>query len=478
MSTNTQTIEFEQHPEQLVVLAWRNIAPLVAFAEAAGLLGAAFISSVIYYSIAYGQTVSTKGDLSFETTVTIFYVLVRILRGDYAYSVYIASSGNLGRICRAWFLAFLAVLAAVFLLKVGSELSRGMAFSLFFVGPIVLSLLQRLLASLCLSACKSGLLAVRRIFVIGGSNEVEDFRSNANRARFGQAIIGSYVLGDGSDPDEESQRITRAVAAARRVNPNDILIALPLGDHARIQGLVEACKVIPASIHLGADLLLKKYPALRTVRAGDTASLELVREPLTPAEQIAKRCFDVMVAILALVLLSPLFAVVAILIKLDSSGPVFFRQDRHCYNRRRFKIFKFRTMYSAGPSDTFVQAKRDDPRITPIGAWLRRTNIDELPQLINVLIGDMSIVGPRPHAVEHDEDFEKRIAYYSRRHNIKPGITGWAQVNGLRGETDTDEKMRARVEHDLAYLDHWSLLFDLKIVLLTFISPRAYHNAV
>jgi len=234
---------------------------------------------------------------------------------------------------------------------------------------------------------------------------------------------------------------------------------------------------MPASIHLGADRLLKIYPALRTVRAGDSASLELVREPLTYLEQLAKRSIDVVLSCAALVLLAPVFAAVAIAVKLTSAGPVFYRQARHCYNRQRFSIFKFRTMYHTGANIPFRQATRNDPRITPVGAWLRRTNLDELPQLINVLTGDMSIVGPRPHPVAHDEDFEQRIASYARRHNIKPGITGWAQVNGLRGETDTDEKMRARIEHDLTYVDHWSMLLDLKIIILTVVSPKAYRNA-
>ena len=268
-----------------------------------------------------------------------------------------------------------------------------------------------------------------------------------------------------------------AVDRARNCAPDTILVVLPLGEHARIQTVVDSFKVVPASIQLGADLLLERYPALRTLRMGDTASLELVREPLTPVEQLAKRIFDLAVAGTALVLLSPLFLAVAILIKWTSSGSVFYRQERHCYNRDRFRIYKFRTMYDQGTEPAFRQATRNDPRITPIGGWLRRTNIDELPQLLNVLFGDMSIVGPRPHAIAHDEDFEQRITHYSRRHNIKPGITGWAQVNGYRGETDTDDKMRARIEHDLTYLDHWSLLFDIKIIALTVLSSKAYRNA-
>jgi lipopolysaccharide/colanic/teichoic acid biosynthesis glycosyltransferase len=162
---------------------------------------------------------------------------------------------------------------------------------------------------------------------------------------------------------------------------------------------------------------------------------------------------------------------------LESRGNVFFWQKRHGYNNTTIEVVKFRTMYETDDDNCFVQAKPADGRVTHVGRLLRRTNIDELPQLFNVLIGNMSIVGPRPHATAHNEMFEGRILPFSRRHNIKPGITGWAQVNGHRGETDTLEKMQRRVEHDLYYIDNWSFLLDMKIILLTLFSKRAYINA-
>jgi exopolysaccharide biosynthesis polyprenyl glycosylphosphotransferase len=186
----------------------------------------------------------------------------------------------------------------------------------------------------------------------------------------------------------------------------------------------------------------------------------------------------VIVAGAALVALAPVLASIALLIRLDSRGPVFFRQRRYGFNQQMFRIIKFRTMTTLDDGDIVRQACRNDRRITPIGRWLRRWNIDELPQLINVLRGDMSLVGPRPHALSHDREFEQRIALYARRHNVKPGMTGWAQVNGLRGEIDTEEKLRRRIECDLYYIDNWSLLFDLKILLYTVFSRSAYRNAV
>jgi len=190
-----------------------------------------------------------------------------------------------------------------------------------------------------------------------------------------------------------------------------------------------------------------------------------------------KRAFDLGAAIAGLILLSPLFLIVALAIRLDSDGPVFFRQQRHGRNGQTISVFKFRSMGVMEQGDEFRQVRRNDPRVTRVGRVLRRTNIDELPQLLNVLAGDMSIVGPRPHAIAHNRMFDKAIPPFSRRQAVKPGITGWAQVNGYRGETDTIDKMERRVECDLYYIDHWSLWLDLKIVLMTLLSKQAYLNA-
>jgi len=194
-------------------------------------------------------------------------------------------------------------------------------------------------------------------------------------------------------------------------------------------------------------------------------------------QQIEKRVFDILVSGLALVLLSPALAIVALLIRLDSPGPVLFRQKRYGVNQEPFRIYKFRTMRTMDDGAIVKQATRADARITGIGAHLRRLSIDELPQLINVLIGEMSIVGPRPHALAHDQLYVDKLARYARRHNVKPGITGWAQVHGHRGEIADDSAMLARLEHDLYYIDSWSLWLDIKIVWWTIFSRKAHTNA-
>jgi len=175
--------------------------------------------------------------------------------------------------------------------------------------------------------------------------------------------------------------------------------------------------------------------------------------------------------------LLPFLLGIAILIRLDSPGPALFLQRRYGFNQQPFRIIKFRTMTTADDGDLVVQATRQDRRVTRVGRWLRQWSIDQLPQLVNVIKGDMSLVGPRPHALSHNRQYEQKISLYARRHNVKPGITGWAQVNDLRVETNTDDKMRRRVEHDLYYTDNWSLWFDLRIMLLAVFSRRSHHNA-
>jgi exopolysaccharide biosynthesis polyprenyl glycosylphosphotransferase len=179
----------------------------------------------------------------------------------------------------------------------------------------------------------------------------------------------------------------------------------------------------------------------------------------------------------ALLAATPFLILVAIPIKLDSPGPIFFVQRRYGFNQQPFRIIKFRTMRTLDDGPVIRQARQNDPRLTRIGGWLRRWNIDEIPQLFNVLTGDMSLVGPRPHALSHDREYEQGISRYARRHNVRPGITGWAQIHGYRGETDTEEKMRKRVEYDLYHIDNWSLWLDFKIMVRTVVSRSAYRNA-
>jgi Undecaprenyl-phosphate glucose phosphotransferase len=267
------------------------------------------------------------------------------------------------------------------------------------------------------------------------------------------------------------------IDACRRLKPDDILILAKQNGLAPLNGLVYSLSEVPAGLHLVMVEAATFVAAARIVEFGNTVTMQVLRPPLSQLQQVVKRVFDVVVAAAGLVILAPLLTLVAFAIKLDSPGPVLFRQTRHGYNNETIKVFKFRSMTKLEDGDAFVPAVRNDSRVTRVGAMLRRTNIDELPQLINVLRGEMSLVGPRPHATAHNKMFEGKISVFSRRHVVKPGITGWAQVNGYRGFTETVEQMQRRVEHDLYYIDNWSFWLDLRIIVMTVLSKSAYTNA-
>jgi putative colanic acid biosynthesis UDP-glucose lipid carrier transferase len=210
---------------------------------------------------------------------------------------------------------------------------------------------------------------------------------------------------------------------------------------------------------------------------GETVTIELQRGPRTVFERALKRITDIVVSGISLILLFPLLVMTAIAIKLDSPGPVIFKQRRSGFNGRHFQIIKFRTMYVLEDGEKVVQAKPNDSRVTRVGTWLRRTSIDELPQLVNVLRGHMSLIGPRPHALAHDSEFSAQVAKYAYRHHVKPGISGWAQVHGFRGRTCSVADIEKRLELDLWYIDNWSLALDFKIALMTLVEIVQGENA-
>ncbi|MFO1190220.1 MAG: exopolysaccharide biosynthesis polyprenyl glycosylphosphotransferase [Alphaproteobacteria bacterium] len=226
-------------------------------------------------------------------------------------------------------------------------------------------------------------------------------------------------------------------------------------------------RTLPVAVKLYPDLVDPEVGRGFSL-VGGLPMLDVYERPLAGWNVIVKTASDWLLALVIFMAMLPVMAVIALAVKLDSPGPVLFRQRRYGFNSNEFTTLKFRSMRAdAGDESGGPQARRADPRVTAVGRFLRRTSLDELPQLLNVLAGDMALIGPRPHAVAHNRYYADIIDGYLGRHRVRPGITGWAQVNGLRGETDTLEKMRMRVQYDLYYIDNWSLLLDLKILLLT-----------
>jgi putative colanic acid biosysnthesis UDP-glucose lipid carrier transferase len=253
----------------------------------------------------------------------------------------------------------------------------------------------------------------------------------------------------------------------RARNVKDVYITLPLGSQPRIVELLKSVQGTTASIYFVPDVFGISIIQGRLQDLNGVPVVGICETPFTGTNELVKRVSDVVLASLILVLMAPLLLVIALGVKLSSPGPVIFKQRRNGLDGREISVYKFRSMRAQDDGPVVAQATRNDARVTRFGAFLRRTSLDELPQFINVLQGHMSIVGPRPHAVAHNEMYRELIRAYMVRHKVKPGITGWAQINGLRGETQTVDKMKARVEYDLEYLRNWSLGLDLQIIART-----------
>jgi Undecaprenyl-phosphate glucose phosphotransferase len=380
--------------------------------------------------------------------------------------------------------AFSFFLSIMFLLKISEDYSRGaFLFQIVSVSSAVLGIRATLHSRLQL-AIASGLIEAQRVVLIGEPRQCSHL---ADRLRStGILTVGSFLLplrdhpkrmGNAEAADLRYGKPGELVEHCRRLRADNILILAVQNDLPMVGGLIEALSELPVGVHIVPVELSDWLPAAQIFELGKVLTLQISRPPLSIFDRVVKRAFDIAAATGGLIVASPLFLIIPLAIKLDSRGPIFFRQMRHGYNNEPIRVLKFRTMFTTEEGDNFSQTVRRDPRVTRIGGILRRTSLDELPQLFNVLLGDMSIVGPRPHATAHNEMFEKQIAPFRRRHNVKPGITGWAQVNGYRGQTDTLDKMRRRIECDLYYIDHWSLLLDLKIVIMTLLSKKTYTNA-
>lgn len=274
--------------------------------------------------------------------------------------------------------------------------------------------------------------------------------------------------------------IDRLLAFAARQPVDLVIVALPLDAEERLLSCLRRLRQLPVDIRVSPDLIGFHLAGRGVTELAGLPLLNAYDRPLAGRARLVKAALDIILASMVLLLTAPLFLAIAAAIRLGSPGPVLFRQKRYGCNHQVIEILKFRTMWAEDCEDgaaAFRQARPGDPRVTPLGRFLRRTSLDELPQFLNVLRGEMSIVGPRPHAIAHARQFAPLLDTYLARHRVKPGITGWAQVHGLRGETDTLEKMERRLEHDLYYIDNWSLSLDLRIILRTLLVGFSHPNA-
>lgn len=379
-----------------------------------------------------------------------------------------------------WTGAFAIALFGAFLLGIAGDLSRVSLIAAFVLGVPALLLVRTIAYAVVTTRIRTGQLQFQKVAVVGNRSDTVRFLLNGNLWKTGYRLAGTLYLEDVVENEHRVNENAIVEFAQHWVarGAEFIVFVGEIGDIDALEKVTNELKRFAINVVCVPATDNVSFKFLDVVPLGPNNALRSLRKPMGDGAVLLKRVFDVTGAGIGLFFLSPFFAVVALLIKLDSPGPVFYRQERRGFNGDTFYIWKFRSMTVTESGRKMTQAQVGDKRITKIGAFIRRTSIDELPQLINVLRGEMSIVGPRPHALVHDDELGEQLASYAHRQRIKPGISGWAQVNGYRGETSTFEQIEGRTTHDLYYIDNWSIFLDCWIIVLTVFSSKTRRNAV
>ena len=388
-----------------------------------------------------------------------------------------------GRIVVSWLLTFLSMVFIAFISKTSEQFSRVVLLAWLLTTPVML-ILARLVLRQVFSHLKRLGLNNRSVAIVGMTeNGLRFARELENNPDFGYRIAGFYDERQSESPKDfggyaNLGSYTNMIDSARQGEWDQIYFALPVEAKKRMHSLLDELSDSATPIRLLPDYFTTNLLHSKFIEIADTPVLCIYDSPFSSDHALIKRIEDVIIGGAILTLISPVLLGISLAVKLTSKGPAIFKQTRYGLKGEKILVWKFRTMTVCEDGDNVRQAQKNDDRFTPIGRFLRRTSLDELPQFINVLQGRMSIVGPRPHAVAHNEQYRSLIPGYMLRHMIKPGITGWAQINGWRGETNTVYKMKKRVEFDLEYMREWSLALDLKIIFLTitrsFIDKNAY----
>ncbi|NJO54129.1 MAG: undecaprenyl-phosphate glucose phosphotransferase [Bacteroidales bacterium] len=465
---------------QRLGLAFSAVEPVVATAEAAIIVAAGLLGGALYHLISSGQIGEMLPYAGLGLIGSLAYALAAHRFELYRLQRLLQRHRDVSQIAACWLWAVLVISVALFLMKRGEEVSRGSVLCFAALGLVTLLVWRLAVRQWLLHAVASGAIRGRRVVVLGTDDE---FAAGGGRNLMilgGLDVIGRVVLprADGADGRQrQANAVKQALRHARKAQAEEIILALPWSDAAQIDFVRERVRATPLPVRLLPDSAMQSILKHRTWNTHQSLLVEIQRAPLSASEQVSKRILDITVALAAMVALLPLMLVVAAIIRLQSRGPAIFRQRRKGFNGKEFTIYKFRTMTVMEDGSSVIQARPSDSRVTRIGRVLRQTSIDELPQIFNVLRGDMSIVGPRPHALAHDDEYSRLIANYAFRHHVKPGITGWAQVHGYRGGTPRLEQMAKRIEFDLWYINNWTLLLDLQILLRTSFALFRGHNA-
>lgn len=456
----------EARPQRKWPFSYDSIEPLAIAADIAAIFLSSTVAGVMYQLETLGTSGFILQYVASAAAVSALFVSLMVGRGLYEPAELLDISSQIRSVTAVWAGVFLFCAAVLFALKAGADFSRGSALLFAFAGLGILLLQRVFWYSMLRRGLAGHRFPGRNSLLISeglpGSGFVATLRKH------GYDLQQQFVL-DAEAPDVEVDEEVAQIVSYLHESPEveEVLVTAEL-DHcsklikrlAPLRDLAITVTYVPS----GAGLKILTRPSRRL---GEAMCIELQRKPLNALELALKRVIDIVVAATALIVLSPLLILIAAAIKLDSAGPVLFRQRRRGFNGQQFSILKFRTMSVLEDGQSILQATPDDHRITRLGKLLRRVSIDELPQLWNVLSGSMSLVGPRPHALAHDNEFDKTVTHYAVRNHVKPGLTGWAQVHGCRGPTPTTADVKRRVDLDLWYIDNWSFQLDCLIILRT-----------
>ncbi|TDQ66153.1 Undecaprenyl-phosphate glucose phosphotransferase [Maritalea mobilis] len=422
------------------------------FSHYAALIGTALLISLFAFNIAKSHEIGV-----YRT---------RILQTSRAFGAWAATLG--------------LVLVGLFMVKLGEYFSRVWIVSWFALGAVSIVLFRYVVREKIMQWTNHGRLK-RRTVIVGGGQEAEFLIESIRQTAVNDIeLLGMFDdRADKRSPDMVADcpklgKVADLLEFARQTRVDLIIVSLPVSAEARVLHMVKQLWVLPVDIRLSAHMSKLKFKNRAYSFLGDVPVFDMADKPISDWNLVVKWLFDKIVALLALLLLSPVMLVTAIMIKLDSKGPVFFKQKRHGFNNELIEVYKFRSMYTdMSDAQASKLVTKDDPRVTKVGRFIRKTSIDELPQFFNVLRGELSICGPRPHALQAkaaNQLYHDAVDGYFARHRVKPGITGWAQIHGWRGETDTTEKLLQRVSHDLHYIENWSIFMDIYILFMTPIS--------
>jgi Undecaprenyl-phosphate glucose phosphotransferase len=470
-------------PRKLAVPSSRNVmSPLVAIFDLSWIVVLGVAAGLLYNFVAHGGDGKTQDYLGSAIAVATLYSAFGHAAQLYHGPNLLRLNWQVGRSALVWLMVFVFLATLTFLLKTQAAFSRGEMLLFFTSGLFATAVMRLAVARVCTFIISSGALKPNRIVLVGLADELAANDALSALERYGHAVVRVFSLPADEDrtlgEDALKVRLREVISYVREMHIDEIIVAIPWSLTDLLGEVENELRVLPVPVKLVPDTMTGRILDRPLSELGPTKAVQLQRAPLSAVQRNFKQALDRMLAATSLVLLMPFFAVITAAIRLESPGPAFFLQTRGGFNGRPFKIYKFRTMSTLDDGSVIVQASKKDRRVTHLGALLRKLSIDELPQLLNVLRGEMSLVGPRPHALAHDNEYNRLITTYAIRHKMKPGITGWAQVNGFRGETPEIGMMRRRVESDLWYIESWSLWLDIRILLLTVVrvlkSEKAY----